>query len=106
MKFSLEQCKNILELLNKNLIDEETKNNIAILLLNTLSDVKCNNCKYYDLIPSFVYCTENKCNITGKTCPDCHLKKGRIENCPYKKYEDESNEILKSNQQIKKIKKD
>ena len=48
MKFSLEQCKNILELLNKNLIDEETKNNIAILLLKMIGDIECSNCKYYD----------------------------------------------------------
>lgn len=106
MEFLLEQCKNISELLKRKNINEKTKKDIAILLLNTLSNIDCNRCKHNDKIHSFVYCTENKCNITQETCPDCLLIKGRIVNCPYKKYEDECKEILETDLQSKKIKKD
>ena len=103
MEFTLEQCKKISDLLKSDKIDKESKVNIALLFLNTLNNVNCSNCKYNEIIPSFVYCTENKCKITKFSCPDSSLNNNRIQDCPYKGYEDESKKIVEQHRLYKSL---
>lgn len=94
MEFTLEQCKKVSGLLKSDKIDIESKCDIAVLFLNTLNNINCSNCQYNEIIPSFVYCTENKCKITKLSCADSFLINDKIQNCPYKEYEDESKKII------------
>lgn len=103
MEFTLEQCKKISELLKSDIIDVESKHDIAVLFLNTLKNINCSECKYSEIIPSFVYCTENKCSITKLSCADSFLINDRIQNCPYKEYEDESKKIIEQIKLCKRI---
>lgn len=94
MEFTLEQCERILKLLKRKDIKFEEKTDIFLLFINTLNNCICSNCKHCIIIPSYTYCTENKCELTGITSADCSLINNRIEGCPYKKYEDETKEII------------
>lgn len=104
MKFTLEQCKNISNLLKRKNIKLEDKKEIAQLLLNALNKINCKNCNYSGEVPSWAYGFEIKCDILKYSLPECLLIKNsmRMESCPYIKYEDEATRIINEYQKSRK----
>ncbi len=104
MEFTLEQCKNISKLLKRKNIKLEDKKEIALLLLNTLSQINCKNCNYSREVPSWSYGFEIKCDILNYRVPEyLFIQNGtRMPFCPYIMYEDEATQIVNKYQNIKK----
>lgn len=95
MQLNIEQCQTVLELLENKSVDNKYKKEVAILLLNSLRNIKCSNCMYQKEVPSFVYGIENKCDLTDETSPDCNLIAGRMGNCPYNEHGKKVDSLIK-----------